>query len=135
MEDEIEIEFTDAKTGYAVVFHDDGRVAYGYLYDPNNEIIADIWLYNRCETPREPEWRTRDMLPFANPIEYSKGHEGFTPVNDNSEVTVKCAPQDHGGMRAIIYIRGEVFGIMEDGSKPGWARMAAKDGPLANVLE
>lgn len=74
------------------------------------------------------------MLPFANPMEYSRDHGGFTPVNDVSEVTVKFAPRDHGGMRAIIYIRGEVFGIMEDGSKPGWARMAAKDGPLTKVL-
>ena len=135
VETDILLEFTDPASGYCVVFEDDGRVAYGYLIDPGNEIIADVWLYNRCATPREPEWRTPDLLPFANPMEYAKDHSGFRPVENASEVAVAWAALDTSRMRAIITIRGRVFGIMENGTKPGWAFMAAKSGPLARVLK
>lgn len=135
MDGNIFADFVDPDSGYAVVFEDDGRVAYGYLLDPDRKIIGDVWLYNRCETPREPEWRTPDLLPFANPVEFSKDHSGFTPVEDEAEVTVTFMPLDGGRMRAAIWIRGQVFGILENGCKPGWARMAKKDGTLAKVLD
>lgn len=132
---DIFVDFMDPQSGYCVVFEDDGRVAYGYLLDAVEKIIADVWLYNRCETPREPEWQTPDLLPFANPMEYAKDHSGVTPVEDASEVTVQWVPLGGDQMRAIISIRGDIFGIIENGSKPGWSLMAAKDGPLAKVLE
>ena len=75
------------------------------------------------------------MLPFANPMEFAKDHSGFTPVEDASEVIVGWIPLSDDRMRAIISIRGDVFGIMENGTEPGLSLMAAKDGPLAKVLE
>lgn len=134
MATDIFADFVNPASGHRVVFEDNGRVAYGYLLDPDEKIIGDVWLYNRCETPREPEWDAPDLLPFANPAEYSKDHSGFRPVEDPSEVTVAWTPLDGGRMRAAISVRGSVFGILEDGCKPGCARMAAKDGPLAKVL-
>jgi hypothetical protein len=135
LENDIFADFINPDSGYQVVFEDNGRVAYGYLLDAAEKIIADVWLYNRCETPREPEWQTPEMLPFANPMEFAKDHSGFTPVEDASEVIVGWIPLSDDRMRAIISIRGDVFGIMENGTEPGLSLMAAKDGPLAKVLE
>jgi len=132
---DIYVDFEDPISGYSAAFEDDGRVAYGYLLDPDQKIIRDVWLYNRCTTPREPEWQTPDLLPFANPMDYARDHSGFTPVQDASDVTVAWVWLNDNRMHAIISIRGDVFGIIENGTKPGWARMAAKDGPLAKVLE
>ena len=33
-----------------------------------------------------------------------------------------------------VFIRGVLFGRLAPGVKPGWARMAAQDGPCAKVL-
>jgi hypothetical protein len=32
-------------------------------------------------------------------------------------------------------IFGKIFGVLQDGAKPGWARLAKKNGPLARILE
>jgi len=56
-------------------------------------------------------------------------------VEDASEVVVAWTALDASRMRAINTIRGWVFGVMENGTKPGWAFMAAKSGPLAKVLK
>jgi len=127
-------ELTDSTTGYSVFFEDNGRVGYAYLRDPAGTFVGDVWLYNRCETPEDPEWRDREKLPFANPAGFARDHGDFAPVNDASEVTVTWVPPTANKVRACVFVRGELFGVLEDGAKPGWARPARKDGPLAKVL-
>ncbi|WP_375157246.1 hypothetical protein [Bradyrhizobium sp. RDT46] len=51
----------------AVIIEDDGKVAYAYMLDRNGKICSDVWLYNRCPAPIEPEWHDAANLPFANP--------------------------------------------------------------------
>ena len=62
--------FLNQKTGYSVIFDDDGRVAYAYLLAPDEHIVSDVWLYNRCESPLQPEWPDQEKIPFANPASY-----------------------------------------------------------------
>lgn len=125
--------FTNFETGYNVIFDDNGRVAYAYLLAPDERIVADVWLYNRCETPLQPEWPDQEKMPFANPASYSKNHGDFLPVSDISDISVEW--HDKAKVKASIFIRGELFAILTEGSKPGWCVMAKQNGPLANILE
>jgi hypothetical protein len=43
--------FKHDESGSTIVIEDDGRVAYAYFYSPENEIVGDVWLYNRCRAP------------------------------------------------------------------------------------
>ena len=54
---------------YKLTFDDDGKVAYAYLKRDKN-IVGDVWLYNRCPTPEQPEWTDRNNIPLALSKEY-----------------------------------------------------------------
>lgn len=125
-------QFTDSRTGYSVIFDDDGRVAYAYLLNPKGELVADVWLYNRCKTPESPEWKNPDRMPFANSAAYSKDHTDFFGVEHISDVSVHWLAGEV--IEAQINIRGNHFASLAEGDKPGWCCMAKKDGPLAKVL-
>lgn len=64
---------------------DDGGVAYAYLLNEIGAIVDDVWLYNRCASPSEPEWKEPGKMPFANPVDFVKANEDFSPVKDISE--------------------------------------------------
>lgn len=125
--------FVDPSSGYSVVFDDDGRVAYAYLLNSDGTIVADVWLYNRCETPSKPEWPHRENMPFANPEAYSKDHTAHVNVSDITDVHIEWDTGDSVGARVMI--RNQLFAVLAEGTKPGWCCMAKKDGPLAKVLE
>lgn len=127
--------FRDCISGYFAVFEDDGRVAYAYLLNPQQEFVADVWLYNRCQTPAEPEWTDPSRLPFANSSEFFKGAEVAAPVDDISDVTVQWQHSKDGRATAHVFIRNRLFGKFSEGDKPGWSLLAARDGPLAKVLD
>lgn len=132
--DEILVREDDALTGYSAVFEDDGRVAYAYLLD-GDEIVADVWLYNRGPAPPEPEWRDPSRMPFANPEGFASV-ERLAPAADESEVGFRWRHSTEGAVASLdVLLRGEVVGRLKPGSKPGWAKLAARDGPLARVLE
>lgn len=126
--------FLNQDLGYSVVFDDDGRVAYAYLLNQSGAIVGDVWLYNRCTSPSEPEWKDPSKIPFANPIGFVKDHEGFSPVKDISEVMVQWEISN-GMIKANIFIHNNLFAVLVEGEKPGWSILAARDGPLAKVLE
>ena len=63
--------YVGSNSGYVVVVDDDGRVGYAYLINFDGRICADVWLYNRCGAPIEPEWNDPSKAPFANPIGYA----------------------------------------------------------------
>jgi hypothetical protein len=128
---ELFFKFSHRDTGSAVVFEDDGRVAYAYWLNEDGRIVGDIWLYNRCETPSEPEWTDREGAPYANPLPYAKECLVFQMPESASDVRVEWLDN---GARAKIILSGEVAVLLEPGAKPGWAAMAAKDGPLAKRL-
>lgn len=130
---EIFVREDDPRSGYSAVFEDDGRVAYAYLLE-DEEIVADVWLYNRCATPSEPEWRDPSRMPFANPQGFASEDE-IEPAGAESDVRFKWRRAEAGVVVALdILLRGDICGRLKPGGKPGQARMAVKDGPLAKVL-
>ncbi len=125
--------FTDENSGYSIIFDDDGRVAYAYLLNSKEEITADVWLYNRCATPVEPEWPDPEKMPFANPISYAEDHSKFSGVNDISDLSVNWIDNSNA-IEARIFVKNKLFSVLVEQVKPGWCCLAKKDGPLAKVL-
>jgi hypothetical protein len=115
---------------HSVFVEDDGRVAYAYLRH-GTEIIGDIWLYNRCETPAEPEWADRSLLPFANPATYAHGNDKGPVIHDD-DVEVRWRLEE--GLSALVRLHGLDWAVLRPGTKPGWCRLAKKNGPLAKRL-
>ena len=136
--DEIE-EFTwkflDENSGFSVMFEDDGRVAYAYILDPDGNIVGDVWLYNRCAAPAEPEWHDKSQLPFANPASFVRGEARIKPVSNVCDVSVQWKLMDDGQPRANILIRNHLAGVLSNGSKPGWSTQASRNGPLAKAFD
>ncbi len=117
---------------FTLTVEDDGRVAHGYLKQ-RDEIVGDVWLYNRCPTPEAPEWKDKSKIPFAN----CKGY-----VAEGCRVTVEVKADDinvtwqYGGgrPRASILVFGDLYAWVSVGDKPGHARFASRDGPLAKSM-
>lgn len=123
---------SDPETGFSVEFEDNGRVAYGYILDCSQEIVGDVWLYNRCTTPTVPEWTSPDLLPFANPQAFVD--ETQVPLLPRSEQEITFIWRAGDPVEVDILLRGRLLGRLRPGAKPGWAVAAGKDGPLAKVL-
>ena len=126
------IERDNGATGYSAVFEDDGKVAYAYLLD-HGRIVADVWLYNRDATPETPEWRDRSKAPFLNSRSFAS-YEPFRPPFDESDVEFSWSKDAQGQTTLHVLIRGASHALLIPGSRPGWCKLAAKDGPLASVL-
>jgi hypothetical protein len=122
--------FADAQGRCAVLVEDDGRVAYAYLLDPDGVVCGDVWLYNRCEAPLEPEWRNRGLAPFANPVGYAVAAPLFPLPQTGSEIQVEWS-----GDHADVMVDGTLVARLAQGLRPGFSIQALKDGPLAKVLK
>lgn len=127
---ELMLDFDSPHGDLTLTFDDDGKVAYAYL-KRDGKIVGDVWLYNRCPTPDLPEWKDRNNIPFANCKAY---------VHDDCRMTRSIRLKDvevewENNERAYIYIFDALYGVVGVGDKPGYARLAAKDGPLAKVME
>lgn len=131
----IEIQFDDARSGYSVIFDDDGRAAYAYLRDSTGKIVGDVWVYNRCQAPAEPEWHDVENLPCANAAAFTKPHLDFGPVEKVSELTIEWDDTPRKQVRARLFKNDLLIAILAEGVMPGWSSMAKKNGPLARVLK
>jgi hypothetical protein len=117
----------------SVLIEDNGRVGYAYLLDADGHICSDVWLYNRCLAPTEPEWVDREKAPFANPAPYVNQKEEFPPPTSADDFSIEWECQcDH--CVANVFVRMKLIAKLENGTKPGWAALATTDGPLAKVL-
>ena len=125
----------DPESGCSVDIVDDGRVCYAYFLSPSGEIIGDVWLYNRCAAPAYPEWTDRSGAPYANPQGYVQNPPSFQLPQDETDVVVRWRRDEQGNRVADILARDVLIGRLGAGQKPGWARAAMKDGPLAKVLQ
>ena len=112
---------------------DDGKVCYAYLIAEDGNICGDVWLYNRCHAPTEPEWHKRENAPFANPASFSRQSSDFCLPGSVQEISVEWIEVDQLEV-ARICLSGTYFAKLMDGAKPGWSLLAAKDGPLAQAL-
>jgi hypothetical protein len=125
----------DPESGSSVHVVDDGRVCYAYFLSPDGQIVGDVWLYNRCEAPVDPEWTDRAKAPYANPHGYARNPPSFQLPQDETDIVVRWRRDEQGKKIADILARDVLIGRLHAGQKPGWARAARKDGPLAKVLE
>ncbi len=117
-------------TSYSVVVEDDGRVAYAYLRE-KERIIADVWLYNRCNAPQEADWTDPSKAPFLNPISHAiDDSQGF--IEERRDVDAVW--HEDAAMSVTIRIRGVDWAVLIPGARPGWCRLARKAGPLARPL-
>lgn len=117
---------------YSVKIEDDGRVAYAYLYE-EEDIIGDVWLYNRQEAPAVSFWLAEDM-PFLNPIEYLSKEAKIKPIAAATDIRCEWTESTSDGLIEVgIYIREKFIASINSGSKPGWSVLVVKDGPLALV--
>jgi hypothetical protein len=72
-------------------------------------------------------------MPFANPREFVSEAEWRPP--DSWECVEVCWDTDaNGKRRASIYFSGQLHAVLIEGLKPGFCRLARKDGPAAKVL-
>ena len=123
----------EPKSSYSVVFENDGNVAYAYLRD-GQTIISDVWLYNSGVTPDQPEWSDRSRMPFTNPKGFTVD-ETAPHVLSASDVAVTWNWKGSTLSYADVLLSGEVYGRLAPGAKPGWARLASREGPVARPLK
>ena len=127
------VESIDEPGVYWSTFEDDGRVAYLYL-GTEKGIVADVWLYNRRPAPDRSEFRDKKNLPFLNPREFIS-REVVDPVVREEDLEFEwLRGPGEGEVTLLLKIRGVLWGKLIPGARPGWSRLAVKDGPLANVL-
>jgi hypothetical protein len=118
--------------GFKLTFDDDGKVAYAYL-KKGHAIIGDVWLYNRCQTPEQSEWKDRKNLPFANCKGYMSEEGRLERPVTLDDMTVNWE-YVNAEPRAYVYIFGELWALVGVGDKPGRSRFASRDGPLAKMM-
>lgn len=126
--------FPSPDDAWAVVFEDNGRVAYAYLFDESSRIHGDVWLYNRCPAPAEPEWTSPTLLPFANPQAYARALAPDELPASADEVAVQWY-EGVEGWEPEILVRGRRLARLAVGANPGWSALAIIDGPLALVWD
>jgi hypothetical protein len=133
MPEGITLNFKSSTPSCILTFEDNGKVAYAYL-KMEGKIVGEVWLYNRSNTPDNPEWTDRNKAPFANSNEYvANGGVLVKPVGP-TDVLVDWE-YDAQGPVAYVYIFEDLFGVVGINDKPGYARYAKKDGPLAKVMQ
>jgi len=134
MEEDLFFEYCCPDGKYTIVVEDDGRVAYAFLYE-EDEIVGDVWLYNKCDTPEEPEWNQPDKMPFANAKSFVRCEGKIEPIKNSNEISVQWDFEDTGSLRKVrLFLRNNLYAILFPGAKPGFSRLALKDGPLAKVI-
>lgn len=109
-------------------------MAYAYLRDPDQEIIGDVWLYNRAATPATPEWDHRPAEPFLNPLDFVRTDIEIALPDGTTDFSIGWNLGNPSDPNVIIYLRDQVWAILAPGETPGFCKLAAMDGPLARVL-
>ena len=93
---------------FQLTFEDDGKVAYAYLKQ-GNAIVGDVWLYNRCPTPEEPEWKDRTKMPFANSRAFTRDEGHFRKSVALDDIRVEWQYENEQPT-ACLYLCGETRG-------------------------
>lgn len=127
------LNFKSPSDSFILTFEDNGKVAYAYLKEAS-KCVGDVWLYNRCLTPELPEWKDRDNIPFANSKDYMSENGRMKKDVEIEDVSVDWEEEEQGAV-AYIYIFEDLYGVVGVNDKPGYARFATKDGPLARIMD
>ena len=76
------------------------------------------------------DWSDPSNMPFLNPYNFLVKNKEIKPIVSDSDVTIEWSFGDEE-VRIQVFIRGELFAVLEKGSLPGWSTLVIKDGPLA----
>ena len=131
---ELILNFQSPEPAVTLIFEDNGKVAYAYL-KKNGDIVGDVWLYNRCNTPNEPEWNNRKNIPFANSHEFVSDDGHMDKLINSEDILVDWDTDDSGQPLAYIYLFEDLLGVVGIGDKPGYARFSIKNSPIAKVMD
>ena len=129
---------------YFVEVIDDGRTCYAYLYDESlttgDRIVGDVWIYNVADSPRVAPWQLPgagpDAMPFANPDALVRDDIARPIVDVTGEnLSSDWSWTADGELGHVdVVIDTVTWARLAPGAKPGWARLAAYEGPCAKVL-
>ena len=133
MNKDLILNFKSPTDSFILTFEDNGKVAYAYLKQ-EKKIVGDVWLYNRCLTPEIPEWKDRENMPFANSKEYMSEDGKISRDVVIEDVLVDWEEEEQGSV-AYIYLFEDLYGVVGVNDKPGYARFATKDSPIARVMD
>ena len=131
MNSNLSLNFQSPIESMTLTFEDNGKVAYAYLKD-NGNIIGEVWLYNYTNITT-PEWDNAKNAPFLNPEEYIN-MQGIMKKSITLHDVLVNWEQDGNDLVAYIYILENLYGVIGPEDKPGYARFAIKNGPLAKVM-
>ena len=131
MDNNLILNFQSPIESMTLTFEDNGKVAYAYLKKEGN-IIGDVWLYNH-KSIKKPEWDDIQNAPFLNPDEYIDKKGIINKVVTIHDVLVNWE-KDGTELVAYIYIFEDLHGVVGPGDKPGYARYAIKDSPIAKIM-
>ena len=124
------VEATDPGSRLTALFEDDGRTGYAYILE-SGTIVADVWVYNHGEAPAEPEWGDRAKAPSRTPRAFVRPQR-VGPAQTPADVKLFWAPAVGASPPSVsVELRDEIYARLAPGAKPGWARLAARDGRLA----
>jgi len=127
------IDFKWPHDNLVLSFEVDEKVAYAYLKHEGH-IVGDVWLYNRCDAPTVGEWQDKQNIPFANCLGYVSPEGTIADAISEHDVSVEWEDPDPFP-DAYVYIGEDLFGVVGIGDRPGYARFAIRDSPLARVME
>lgn len=119
---------------YSLIIEDDARVCYAYLLI-GEEIIGDVWLYNKTKTPTTVDWSNREEMPFLNPKKYVDESRKILPILSEDEIELHWQFKGNDLVDVDLFVRKKFVAKMRPGSKPGWSIAVVEDGPLAKRME
>jgi len=128
-------EFDPVGEDYSVIVEDDGAVCYAYLWH-KEKIVADVWLYNRTNTPIDAPWKlpnARELLPFKNAKKFVSD-DYFKPPESNNEIRAQARLSGQHLLCVDIFFHEKHVATLVPGCKPSFALMAKCNGPLAKLL-
>ena len=131
MNNNLILNFQSPIKSMTLTFEDNGKVAYAYLKD-DGKIIGDVWLYNHTNI-QTPEWNDIKNIPFLNPEEYIDV-KGIMKKSVTIHDVLVNWEKDGNMIVAYIYIFEDLYGVVGTRDKPGYARFAIKNGPLAKIM-
>ena len=117
---------------YTLTFDVNQQVAYAYLKTVAT-IVGDVWVYNRLPAPDRSEWADRRNLPFANCKDFTKDEGQIEKLVTIDDIKFEWK-YSAGQLTAHLYLFGDLVASVTPGKKPGRARFASKDGPIAKSM-
>ena len=96
----------DPAGNLVAVFEDDGRVAYAYLLE-GDDVVADVWVYNRADAPEAPEWADPDKAPFLNPRAFVREAAALEPPSSDADVRFEWRGEQNARV-ATLFPHGSV---------------------------